>query len=347
MAFYRGKVVVSGAAGNNGFATLKALMYAPRVTELIGLVRNQDEYDRTTAMLRMSDESHTGHGHIYPVLSIDPEKARDANIWVNWKGINLAVLKKIKPNFEQEARDKGLNERDMLLEANIGIALEDVNLARNYAPECIYMQEGNPVGALGRVAHKQGFGPGRVVSTGTLVEFYRFTKLFAMEFPETTLNRVTGYYAGDHGEGAVHVSDSIRIGGVSIGDYLDNVDPANGRSRVKKVLEQVNREAFTLRDATGQTPSEGPAGACSDMIEYMLNPRGTIVGAAVYVAEEPHYKIRDVFISLPVILDANGARIIRATNFSEEEKRLFVESASHLAEVDKVADELLVKLQGR
>ena len=133
---------------------------------------------------------------------------------MNWKGINLATLQEQHPDMEKEAKEKGFHLRDLLLEANLRIALEDAKNAANFSPNCIYLQQGNPVDVLARAVGK--FLPKeRVLSTGTMMEFNRWQKLVEREFPEISFERATGLYIGEHGELAVPVKERLLIGGLT------------------------------------------------------------------------------------------------------------------------------------
>src|SRR5512144_2697322 len=111
MPYLPGKIVVSGANGRNGYSTLVRLMELPGVSELIALVPEKIFINEVQDRLRAYEESLSSHSHPEVTVTDDPEAARHAQVWINWKGINLATLQKGNPNMEKQAREKGVHLR--------------------------------------------------------------------------------------------------------------------------------------------------------------------------------------------------------------------------------------------
>jgi malate/lactate dehydrogenase len=325
------KVVVSGANGRNGFTTLEMLTHLP-LDSLIGLVRKEEQIQQLYDRLRQHQEMFERHSEIVPIITCDPEQASYAHIWINWKGMNLATLQKINPNFEQEAQEKGIHSRDMLLEGNAKIAIEDSDMAKTYAPNCVYMQQGNPCDVLAHAVNQNGFERGKVISTGTLMEYYRFTKLFALAFPDFTLERATGIYIGEHGELAVAVPESISMGGVNVHKLVESRYGSDGLAKLEDVFSRVANEAYWLRERTGETPSYGPASVSVDLVKAMIHPtKSTVFGISTSLDGE--YGLDDLHISVPATVDRSGARVLEI-RFRDEVMGKFYDAARHIQEMN-------------
>ncbi len=337
-----GKVVITGVTGNNGFATLRKIRHLSGVTSIIGLVRNVSDIEKVSARLRAYDESTLSHRAIVPEITTDLTRTAHAHIWINWKGVNLATLKKINLRLETEVAQKGMHLRDMLLQQNLEIALDDANSALKYAPHCVYLQQGNPVDVILRAVQLLGFPAGKVLSTGAMMEFYRFTKLFSYTFREITLQRVTGLYIGEHGENAVPVRSRILFGGVTPKEYAKAIYGECEVAEIDTIYANVNREAFWIRERTGETPSEGPSSVTTNLVEMILAPqKHTVVGVASYIKENAHYDIADVGITLPVLIGHEGVVGVIEIELSEREKEAFKKAYHHLQDMNKIADTLL------
>ena len=339
MPYLPGKIVVSGANGRNGYSTLLRLMGLPGVSELVALVPESRFIDEVKDRLRAYEESLSSHSHPEVLVTDDPEAAKHAQVWMNWKGINLATLQKQHPDMEKEAKEKGIHLRDLLLEANLRIALEDAKNAANFSPNCIYLQQGNPVDVLARAVGK--FLPKeRVLSTGTMMEFNRWQKLVEREFPEISFERATGMYIGEHGELAVPVKERLLIGGLTAEEYIRETHGKAGLEKLEKIYADVNNEAFWLREHTGATPSEGPSAVTFDFVQALLRPsrKSTVFGAIAYVSGA--YGLKDICLSVPVAVNSEGGRVLEV-RFSKEATEDFYKAAEHISAMNLAADKLM------
>lgn len=342
MPYRPGKIVVSGANGRNGYATLLRLMSLPGVSELVGFVPESRFIDEVKDRLRGYEESLSSHSHPEVLITDDPEAGKHAQIWMNWKGVNLATLQKQRPDMEKEAKEKGIHLRDLLLETNLAIAIEDARNALKFAPNCIYIQQGNPVDVLARAVCKLLPGE-RVLSTGTMMEYNRWEKLVEREFPEISFERATGMFIGEHGELAVPVKERLLIGGLTAQEYIREVHGKAGLEKIEKIYSDVSNEAFWLREHIGATPSEGPSAVTSDFVQALLRPsrKSTIFGAIAYV--NGVYGLKDICLSVPVAVNSEGARVLEV-QFSKEVMTEFYRAVDHISTMNRAADKLMDKL---
>lgn len=336
-----GKIVVTGANGRNGFNTLESLTHVKGVTELVALVRNKEKAEFVQNRLRELQEKKRRHPDIDPIITDNPELTKFAHVWINWKGTNLADLQKKNPNLEKEAKEKGYNLRDMLIHSNLKITIDDAKLALKYAPNCIYMQEGNPVDILARSVYKLGFKPGKVISTGAMMEYFRYTKLFTINFPEITLQREAGLYIGEHGETAVPVKEKLIAGITTIEEYVKLRHGDKGIKTLEKIYSEVNNEAKYLRDRLGSTPSEGPSAVSVDLVRLILHPqKRTNVGILTHVGNS--YGLRkeeDFHTTVPASVGYDGAKVI-PIDLREDTYKNFMKSVNHIKEMNKIADKI-------
>src|SRR4030042_3472364 len=340
-----GKVVVSGANGKNGFATMCELSKIARVSELVGLFRKPEEKSRLKKLWRAHEESERKHIHVTPNWTTDPEETRDANIWIDFRGVSLEALARKIPNLEALAIEREVHQRGLLLEENLKISSVDTKLTLRYAPHAIRIQQGNPVDVLVRNCVKLGFPAKRVISTGTLLEADRFINIFNQTYPEIALDNTCSLYLGEHGELAVPIKSRMSFEGVSPEEYLTAIGVNNPEIALDKIYQAVNTEAFELRQATGETPWEGPAAVTANLVAKLLNPqRSSPIAVSTYIKHTPHYGLDDIAISIPVILGREGVSSIVEIYLPAAELGLFARATRHIMEVCQTADKLLAEL---
>jgi len=340
-----GKVVVSGANGKNGFATMCELSKLPRVSELVGLFRKPQEKDRLQPMWRAHEEKHHKHIHATPQWTIDPQETRNAQIWIDFRGLNLSNLKKIYPNIEAEAEARGLHERDLLLFENLKISVADTRLTLQYAPQALRIQQGNPADVLVRCGVKIGYPAERIISTSTLLESDRLINIFNQTFPAIAIDQSSVLYIGDHGETAVPVKSRILINGVTPEEILKTAGIGDPKARMEEIYSQVLTEAFNIREKTGETPYQGPAAITAEVAEMILNPaRDSVVSVSTYVEKNRYYDLEDIALSLPVFLGCEGVKGIHEVELAGNEWIALNRSIDHLEEMNRTADKLLAEL---
>ncbi len=305
------KFVVSGASGNNGFETMMALLRKFPRAQVVGLVRPQS---LKAVQGKWSDRREMQPaGRNDPILTADPEDAVGADVWINFRGKNLQSKRQdpTLPPLEEIAQKEGVPVRELLLEDNLPMALEDFELAMNVAPGCIYMQEGNPVDSIVRRLALEGkTGPEKIVSTGAMMEWYRFLSLCAVEF-DIELTRASGLYIGGHGETSVEVPERILFGVARVDEYVRDAPMKNGQTgpeRLQVIRELVKYRAKQLSQITGATPYYGPSQAAADLVGMMNSPTGrhTNVGVCRYHARSEHYGFEDAALSLPGSISPEG-----------------------------------------
>lgn len=208
------------------------------------------------------------------------------------------------------------------------------------------MQQGNPVDPLVRIDYRYAgennpnFNPGRIISSGTEMEKYRFLKLFEKYFPEINLDRFSGFYIGQHG--LMASPGILTIGGIEVEKLVESMYGEIGLGRLKEVFDQVPTEAEHMISKTGLTPSEGPASLTKDIVELALNPRQTVIGISTYI-KNMYDDVKDTAFTVPVLLGENGAVPIELKDEKLAQKIRAVDS--HLKEINDKADAIYEKIK--
>jgi L-lactate dehydrogenase len=135
---------------------------------------------------------------------------------------------------------------------------------------------------------------------------------------------VHGYIAGEHGDTQFPLWSATHIAGMNVIDYgnlhgnmFTDEDKQAITDRVKKAGATIIKNKGATYYAIGIT--------VSTIVETLLKHQNTI--RTVSTVMEGQYGIEDVAISLPAIINSNGAKRIVEFNITPEEEKLLKESA--------------------
>ncbi len=328
------EIVVSGASGGNGFETLVLLRRLFPEAIIVGFTRN---VSKAESLWRERREM-LSFGNRDPVFTDDSSDVIDPDVWINFRGKSLSAQRENDPQLDQKAHERGLSVRDMVLKENLPMAAEDFKTFLKYAPNGNYVQQGNPVDPIVYwLAKQEQKAPHKIISTGAMMEWYRFLSLVAQEFEDISLLRATGLYIGGHGETAVPLHDRILFGAAYPHEYVRHVDPIHGEERLQRVYAEVANEAIQLSHRTGRTPYFGPSQVVADLVKMMVAPdkRHTIVGACTYHEEF------DAAFSLPALIGPDGIIDTIPIELAEDVEQQLHTALESIRRANRLADEVM------
>ncbi len=376
-----GKVVVAGANGKVGEETLKHLMTDPKVNDLVGVVRSEAKKEWMEHEISAYRERSPTQNYTRPEIAVaDPQKGiddrykdaiKEAEVWVNWKGLSMESLRNSADRELSEIADeKGVQERDLLLEKNLEITLDDAQMAFDYSPNAKYVVGINPVDVLVRSVQRyrgekveEGFcsgdcGDRSVLSTGAQMEYHRLNKLFAKHLEDEfdhhlSFDKANGMAIGEHGDNVVFYN--VSFGGMNAEDYLakkyreEGADNPHQKARkgIEEVTDRVTTEAIFLRGKTGDTPYIGPSKVSSDLVHKLLSNGGT-ENASVCTYHEEYGPWEDVAMTVPTEIGKDYVEpieleFLRNPELTEGQMETLDSAVEHLSMMNDRADELYEK----
>lgn len=376
-----GKVVVAGANGKVGKETLKHLMTDPKVNELVGVVRSEDKKARMEHEISAYRERSPTQNYTRPRIAVaDPaegiedryaEDIAESEVWINWKGLSMESLRRnTDKELSEIADERGVQERDLLLEKNLDITLDDAQMAFDYSPNAQYIVGINPVDVLVRSVQKyreekseenycEGESKERsVMSTGAQMEYHRLNKLMAKHLEDEfghhlSLDKANGMAIGEHGDNVVFYN--LSFGGVSAEDYLARKYSEHGsrnpredaREAVDDIYDRVTTEAIFLRGKTGDTPYIGPSKVGSNLVSKLLSNGGT-ENTSVCTYHEEYGPWSDVAMTVPTELGKGYVEpiepeFLRNPELAEGQMETLDDAVEHLSEMSERADNLYEK----
>jgi len=226
------------------------------------------------------------------------------------------------------ARKPGMS-RDDLLNTNANIVASVTEEIVKYSPNCILIVVSNPLDAMTQVAWKKsGFPKNRVLGMAGILDSARM-RCFLAEALNVSVENVSAFVLGGHGDTMVPLPRYSTCGGVPITELLPKevVDQivtrtANGGAEIVSLLK------------TGSA-YYAPAAAAVEMVEAILKDKKKILPCAAYL--EGEYGVNGLFVGVPIKLGAKGVEEIIQINLTTEERAALQKSAAAVQElVDKL-----------
>ena len=215
--------------------------------------------------------------------------------------------------------------RDDLLNTNYGIMSKVVGEVVKTSPNSIIIVVSNPLDAMAQAAFKQsGFPRERVIGMAGVLDSARFRTFIAMEL-EVSVENVTAFVLGGHGDTMVPLSRYSTMAGIPItelipADRLKELETrtANGGAEIVKFLK------------TGSA-YYAPSAAAVEMVEAILKDKKKILPCAAYLQGE--YGISGLYVGVPCKLGAKGIEKIIEIKLTGQEQDALQKSADSVKEL--------------
>jgi L-lactate dehydrogenase len=173
----------------------------------------------------------------------------------------------------------------------------------------------NPVDVLTRVmVEATGLPPARVLGTGTMLDTARLRQVLGRAL-QVGPQSIHAQVVGEHGDSEVVLWSGARVGGVPLRDW-----PGWARERELGLAEEVRTAAYQIIQRKGAT-NHAIGLATAALLRCIL--RGERRVLTVSRVQEGAFGLRDVALSLPTIVGAEGgAQVLEPALSAEESQRL-------------------------
>ena len=213
--------------------------------------------------------------------------------------------------------------RDDLLTKNAGVIAQVAEGIKTYCPNAFVIVITNPLDVMVWVRQQRsGLPANKVVGMAGVLDSSRFQLFLAQEF-NVSVEDVTAFVLGGHGDTMVPLTRYSTVGGISVPDLIkmgwttqERIDAicartANGGGEIVKLLERGS--AFYA-----------PAASAIAMAEAYLLDKRRVLPCAVKLDGE--YGLHDMYVGVPVVIGANGVEKIIEVQFEPAEKAAFDKS---------------------
>ena len=224
-----------------------------------------------------------------------------------------------------------MSRRDLAIQnAKIVKQVSEATATRNRGAK--YVVISNPVDAMAMVCKKYTRAD-FVISTGTNLESLRFRSRIA-ENLGVPVSEVQGWVGGEHGDAALPLWSTARVGELSAGEYEAVSNKTLAKGEVASYVKSVSK---LIVDNVGGT-EYGPAASFRDIVRAIVKDTREVlsIAAPVKLSEISEY----VFVGIPTHLGQSiGASL--QEGLSQEEKQGIIEAARAIYQTYSMAVESL------
>lgn len=209
------------------------------------------------------------------------------------------------------ARKPGMS-RDDLLEINTNIVSNAVERIAAYSPDTILIILSNPVDVMTYVSlKKSGFPKNRVVGQAGILDSARY-RTFISQTLNVSINDVTAYVLGVHGDEMVPLLDYTFVKGIPVEKLLP-------RDKIDRIIERTRNGGSEIVSLLGSGSAfYAPAASLVQMAESILQDQRSLLTATAYL--EGEYGYHDLVLGVPLVLGAGGIEKIVEIALTPEAK---------------------------
>ncbi len=308
----RAKIAIVGA-GNVGSTCAFSLMISGIAREIVLVDRNINR-----ARGECMDLNH-GASFVPPVKIYEAgyEGCRDADIVVITAG----------------AKQKPGETRLDLVKSNTEIFKDIIPKIIGCAGEAVLVVVTNPMDILTYVTLKvSGFPASRVIGSGTVLDSSRFRYLIS-EHCHVDPRNVHAYIIGEHGDSELPVWSNANIGGMVLSKYCPICNShCDYKNELMSLFEEVKNAAYKIIESKGAT-YYAIALALVKIVSAILRDENSVLPVSTLIND--YYGINDVCLSIPSIVNGQGAAKFLRLDLSALEQEQLKKSAETLKGVIK------------
>ncbi len=207
-------------------------------------------------------------------------------------------------------RKPGMSRDDLLL-TNMRIITDVVGETTKRSPNAIIIVVTNPLDAMVQQAFKvSGFPKNRVLGMAGILDTARFRTFIAEEL-NVSVDSVTAFVLGGHGDTMVPVASASSVAGTHISKMLSQ--------------EKVNQLIQRTRDGGAEVVNllksgsafYAPSASITQMVEAILFDKKEILPCAAYL--EGEYGIDGLYVGVPAKLGSGGVEEIIEFDLTSQE----------------------------
>ena len=310
------KVSIIGC-GNVGMRYAYALI-------MQGLVRSLviTDLDKKRLEGEVMDLSH-GAPYVSPIEIIagDYSDIKDSDLVV------ITAGKKQKPG----------QSRIDLVKDNVEVFRQIVPQLVKYAPSAVYLVVTNPVDILSYATYKFSSKPAHeVIGSGTVLDTARFRFLLAQHCRMDPHN-IHGYVLGEHGDSEFPVWSNTTVGGILFESYCLTCGKAGTCRRKEEmdaISEEVKNSGYKIIGLKGET-SYGIGLSLVRITRAIIHDENAVLPVSTLI--DDYLGIKDIYLSLPSVVNKSGVRENLKIELSALEQDQFRHSAETIKGIIKQA----------
>ena len=198
--------------------------------------------------------------------------------------------------------------------------------------EGILLIVSNPVDILSYTAWRiSGFPKERVIGSGTVLDTGRLKYRLGQHL-NVDSRSVHAFIIGEHGDSEIAAFSSANVSGIALSDFCKLRGHFCEEGTYDAIEEQVRNSAYEIIEKKHAT-YYGIAMAVKRICEAIVKDEKSILPLSHFM--EGEYGIRDIYLSMPVVVGKNGIEARVPITLDEEEQKALQESAGILKEISE------------
>ena len=225
------------------------------------------------------------------------------------------------------ARKPGMSRDDLLL-TNMKIVTSVVEQTSKFSPNSVHLIVTNPLDAMAQQALKvTGLPSNQVVGMAGILDTARYRTFLAEELG-VSVNSVSAYVLGGHGDTMVPVVESTNVAGTPVSKLI-------APERLEEIVQRARDGGAEIVNylKTGSA-FYAPSASIVQMVEAIIFDKKEILPCTAYL--QGQYGIDDLYVGVPVKLGAEGVEEIIELNLNGDELNALRKSAEAVQELVEV-----------
>lgn len=226
------------------------------------------------------------------------------------------------------SRKPGMSRED-LININSKIIREiSSNIKKNVTNEPIVIVISNPIDLMVYLTYKNlGFDKSKIIGMAGILDTNRM-KYFVSEKLNVSMNDVSGFVLGSHGDLMVPIISSIKVKH----NYLRDIISDN---ELNEIIDKTKNGGGQIIDLLKtQSAFISPASSVFEMIESIIKNKKKVLSCLAFMNGE--YGISDIFLGVPCEISKTGVSKIIQLNLEKDEKENLNYCINH---IKKLIDE--------
>ena len=219
--------------------------------------------------------------------------------------------------------------RLQLLGRNAAVFSEVVEQVLRYAKDPILLVASNPVDVMTHVTLKLSrLPPDKVIGSGTILDTARFRALLG-EHLGVAPSSIHAYVLGEHGDSEVLVWSSVKVGGVPLLDFAQQMEKDLTEEVIERIDDGVRTAAYRIIEGKGATYFGIGAGLAHIIQAIRYDERRILTVSSLTSAVN---ELQGTCLSLPRLVGAGGIMAEFRPDLCKEERESLTNSAKILRE---------------
>ena len=305
MSFKDSKVVIVGV-GNVGATTAYSILNQGICEEVVLIDVNKEK-----AVAEAMDMQHS-------IYFMNRNMSIKAGNYSDFRDADVVVITASAP------MPKDSTNRLEMLAPSMKIIKDIVENIMANGFDGVFVVISNPVDIMAYYVWKLSHLPkNRIIGSGTTLDTARLccelSKMYNLD-----AKSVEAFVMAEHGDSEMVSWTSATIGGKNLSDvFADNADRTKDITR-DELLKRTKQAGWDIFSRKGNT-CYGIASSATAIIKSILFNENRILPVSVGLNGE--YGLNNIFISVPTIINKNGAKEIVEIKLADDEQQLLLKSA--------------------